>query len=281
MPLKPAIIKWYRRERQASSILPAVGEVHQPVFKNAKFDVEVGEDLAKFVPDDIDDCLEVELRSEPLLDGIDDGQLRRALLGFLQQALRLVEQSRVLERHAHAAGERLQQSNVGRTERMLAFHVDDIDRPASLITCHQRHDDRRLLHVGSRHQHAAIFFDGSCHVVVDEQRLAGAHYVRREASAGHRLGVDRHPLAVLENIRKVDRVRHRVVNANADVSLIEDLANLVADGVIDSLHVEFGRERLLHAIDDRKLGVALLGFLQEALRLVEQAGVLERAAERR
>ena len=51
--------------------------------------------------------LEVELGRQALLDAVDDGQLGRALLGLLQQALRLVEQARVLQRHAHAGRQRL------------------------------------------------------------------------------------------------------------------------------------------------------------------------------
>ncbi len=72
----------------------------------------------------------------------------------------------------------------------------------------------------------------------------------------------------------------RVVDADADVGLVEDLADLVADGVVDPLHVELGGERLLHAVDDRELGRALLALLEQALRLVEQARVLERDAHR-
>ena len=51
----------------------------------------------------------------------------------------------------------------------------------------------------------------------------------------------------------VDQVRLRVVDADADVRLVEDLADLVADRVVDALDVELGGERLLHAVDDREL----------------------------
>ena len=39
-------------------------------------------------------------------------ELCGALIGLLEQALRLVEQARVLQRHAHRAGERLQQAHI-------------------------------------------------------------------------------------------------------------------------------------------------------------------------
>ena len=65
------------------------------------------EALAQLVADQVDDRLEVELRRQPLLDAVDDRQLGGALLGLLEQALGLVEQARVLQRHAHAGGERV------------------------------------------------------------------------------------------------------------------------------------------------------------------------------
>jgi hypothetical protein len=43
------------------------------------------------------------LRRHALLDAVDDGELGGAVLGFLEQALRLVEQAGVSQRDAHAA----------------------------------------------------------------------------------------------------------------------------------------------------------------------------------
>ena len=64
------------------------------------------EHLAQLVADEVDDGLEVELRGHALLDAVDHGELGVALLGLLQQALRLVEEARVLQRHAHARRDR-------------------------------------------------------------------------------------------------------------------------------------------------------------------------------
>ena len=61
--------------------------------------------LAQLVADQVDDGLEVQLGGDALLDAVDHRQLGVALLGLLQQALRLVEQARVLQRHAHARGD--------------------------------------------------------------------------------------------------------------------------------------------------------------------------------
>ena len=57
--------------------------------------------------------LEVQLGRQALLDAVDDGQLGGALLGLLQQPLGLVEQARVLERHAHAGRHGREQPHVG------------------------------------------------------------------------------------------------------------------------------------------------------------------------
>jgi len=53
---------------------------------------------------------------------------------------------------------------------------------------------------------------------------------------------------------------------------VEDLADPVADGVVDRLHVELARDRLLRAVDQRQLRVALT-------RLVHQTRVLESNAQ--
>ena len=79
-------------------------------------------------------------------------------------------------------------------------------------------------------------------------------------------------------VQLVEEVGFRVVPRNADVAGLENLAHLVADQVDDRLEVELGGHALLDAVDDRQLGRALLGLLQQPLRLVEQAGVFERHA---
>ena len=87
--------------------------------------------------------------------------------------------------------------------------------------------------------------------------------------------------AVLELVQKVDFPRLVVEPADADVVGLQHLAQLVADEVDDALEVERSGHALLDAVDHRELGVALLGLLQQALRLVEQARVLQRDAHRR
>ena len=74
--------------------------------------VRRGEDFPELVADEVDDVLEIQFGGEPLLDRIDDPELGGALLLGLEQALRLVEQARVLERDAHRVGKRRQQAYV-------------------------------------------------------------------------------------------------------------------------------------------------------------------------
>ena len=63
-----------------------------------------------------------------------------------------------------------------------------------------------------------------------------------------------------------------VEHADVDDLGVEDLLDLVAHDVVDRLHLELARERLLHAVDQRQLGIPLP-------RLVHQPRVLERHAQ--
>ena len=87
-------------------------------------------DLAQLVADQVDDRLEVELRRDALLDAVDDRQLGVALLGLLEQALRLVEQAGALQRDAHRRGDGGQQPQLGLAKCVFALvvlHVDGAD----------------------------------------------------------------------------------------------------------------------------------------------------------
>ncbi len=233
------------------------------------------EDLADLVADRVVDALHVEFGGERLLHAVDDRELRCALLALLEQALRLIEQASVFQCHAHRVGERLQQANVGVAERVFALHIGEADEPARLVSDHERHVYRRLLVLRARDRVAAVLLVSLMHVLVDDECFARAQDVRGKASLPQRVGIDLDPLPVLVDVRIVDQIRLRVVDANAEVRLIEDLADLVADRVVDPLHVEFCGERLLHAVDDGQFGGTLLLGLEQALRLVEEPRVLE------
>ena len=104
--------------------------------------------LAQLVADEVDDRLEVELRGHALLDAVDDRELGGALLGFLQQPLRLVEQARVLERDAHARGDGAEQPHLGLAVGVLALVVLQHDRAEHAIARDDRHEHARLRRVG-------------------------------------------------------------------------------------------------------------------------------------
>ena len=57
---------------------------------------------------------------------------------------------------------------------------------------------------------------------------------------------------------------------------IEHALDLVADQIEDGLHIQFGCQAFLHTVDDRKFGGALFGFFEQALGLIEEAGILQR-----
>src|SRR5439155_22399467 len=61
----------------------------------------------------------------------------------------------------------------------------------------------------------------------------------------------------------------------------EYFADLVADQIVDGLHLQFRCQTFLHAVDHRKLGGALLGLLAQPLRFIKEAGVLLRQVRAR
>ena len=232
-------------------------------------------DLADLVADRVVDALHVELGGERLLDAVDDGELGRALLALLEQALGFVEQPRVFERDAHAVGERLQQPHVRIAEGMLVIHIHQPDDPARLIARHQRHHDQRFLHFRAGQQGSAVLLNGLRHVPVYDDGFSSAQDVRRKSAVAQRVGVDLEPFAFFVRVWVMHHSRFGVVDTYAYVRHVEDIADLVADRVIDALDVELGGQRRLHAVDDRELRIALLALLEEALRFVEETRVFQ------
>jgi len=194
--------------------------------------------------------------------------------------LRLVEQPCVFQRHAHAVGERLEEADVGVAVSVLALHVDEVDQPAGLVPDDQRHIKGRLFVQRAGQGVTAVLFRLVLGIFVDDDRFARSNDVSCKSHLPKETGLDGDPFAVFIDVGVVDQTGLRIVDADAQVRLIEDLADLVADGIVDALHVELGGERLLHAGDDRQLRGALLLGLEQALRLVEEARVLERDGHR-
>ena len=92
-------------------------------------------------------------------------------LGLLQQALRLVEQARVLERHAHARPPMVCSSRIcDFAEGVLALVVLEHDHAQHAVAADDRHDDDRQGPVGARHCAADASGD-LLGVRVDDTRL--------------------------------------------------------------------------------------------------------------
>jgi hypothetical protein len=100
--------------REAGSPLTHVDVVHRLVLLGVQANIDGLriEDLLDLVAHQVVHRLHVEPGSESFLDAVDDRQLSRAFVRFLEQPLRLIEQSRTLERHAQTARERREQSDV-------------------------------------------------------------------------------------------------------------------------------------------------------------------------
>ena len=68
--------------------------------------------------------------------------------------------------------------------------------PARLVACDQRHENRRFLHLRAGQKVTAMLFHLLRHVLVDDQRLAGAQHVGGKALVAERSGLDGDPLPV-------------------------------------------------------------------------------------
>ena len=116
-----------RRLGPSLAALVVVDEVDLPGGLVVERDVgDVGvEGLADALADELDQRVELELGRERLADAVHGRQLGDALA-------RLVDEPRVLERDAEAAGQRRQEPLVVLVERVLAVEVlerDDARRP--------------------------------------------------------------------------------------------------------------------------------------------------------
>jgi len=75
------------------------------------------------------------------------------------------------------------------------------------------------------------------------------------------------------------QIVHRVITGNEQALRIENRAHLVADQIVNRLHVELRGKPLLNAVDDFQFGGALLHLPEQAARLGKQARILNRRAE--
>ncbi len=124
-----------RLDRRHDSILDRVWEADgaRHLIGDADEDGVGAKDAAYALADELDDRVELELLRQCRTDLVHHCQFGVALLGLRQQALGLVEQPSVLERHAHAGCQRRQKPLVpiGERVRLGPIDVDDAEHLAA------------------------------------------------------------------------------------------------------------------------------------------------------
>ena len=137
--------------RAALARLVVVGELDPPrllVVQGHIRDVGV-ERPTHLLADELDQCVEVELRRERLADAVHGSQLGDALP-------RLVDEARVVEGDAEASGQRGQEPLVVRVERMRAVDVLERKHARRASADEQRDEDRRLARISADDRRVAV-----------------------------------------------------------------------------------------------------------------------------
>ena len=250
---------------QPLASLDHVGEGEQPARLVVDGDADHlrVEHLAHPVTDEVVDGLRVELPRDRGLDAVDQRQLGVPLPGLLDEA-------RIFEGGADAAGERDEQPLIRVAERVLAVDVLQRDDAGGTAAGQERHEEHRLRRLSGDRHRVAVELGRRRDIVVHEQRLTGLEHVLPETDQRHRLDLE--ALAALDHVRKPEESGRLVVRRDADGLRVVDLVDLVADDLVDRLLVELGGNGGLDAVDQGELGVPLP-------RLVDQPGVFQRHAE--
>ena len=217
------------------------------------------EDLLDPIADQVIHRLHLEPFGEPPLHVVDERELGVPLSGLL-------EQTRVLERDAQAPGERHQEPQVGVVEGVLAVDVLERDHAGRLAPDHQRHEHAGPRRLALDRLGLVVLGEQFLRNDVEQEGLARSEDVLPEAHDGHRLVGEAD--AFLDRVGEVDEPGRLVQDADVHDLRVEDLLQPVADQVVHRLHVEVHRQSALDVVDQRELGVALTG-------LVDQAGALE------
>ena len=172
-----------------------------------------------------------------------------------------------------------EQPLVGVREGMLVVEVLERDDATSLAGGDEGHAEPRLGRLPGQHRWIAIPLRLARHVHIDQERLAGLHHVPPEADHWHRLVGEAH--AALDRVGKAQHVGRLVVDGDVDDLSVEDVPQLVADAVVEGLHVELAGDDRLDAVDDRELGIAPPGLLDRACARERCADVLPDEGEQR
>src|SRR5690606_28348142 len=252
-----------------------VGEVDQvilPIEQRHVHDVGL-ERLAHLLADQLDEGVELELRDEGAAHSVDGFELDGLLPRF-------VEQSCILESHAHAVRKRGEQTNVGIAESMLPVDVLEAHITPDFLPYRERNEEHGFGHLGAGHglgPLVAHLDEGIDKVLLDVDD--GVFRNQALSQEVQRTRLAKNPFALLDVVAMMFEAGG-VVNGGDDENLrVKEVTDAIPHQVIDALHLELGDEPLLHAVDHGQLRVALVGLLEQASRFVEQAGVFEGHAQ--
>ncbi len=78
----------------------------------------------------------------------------------------------------------------------------------------------------------------------------------------------------------MDQVCLWIVDPDIHIGIIEDLTDLISDGIINALNIQLIGEGSLHTVDNRQFGIPLFSDLEQALGLIEEAGVFQGGPQR-
>ena len=233
-------------------------------------DVLDAERHAEAVADEVDDAGEVELCGDALLNRVDGGQFGGALFGLTQEALRLFEQSGVLQGHPDASGDRGQQARFVLTERVLSLMVLEVDRADDLVADNDRHPDERLGGIGSFDDRQPKRFH------LGERAEDRGRRVRWSSSNGAAGGFRRQVEAdaVLVHVHAVQQVRRSLEPHDPDVVGSQQHPELVAGQVDDRGERQTGRDPTLDGVDDAQhvTEMIVVRALLAAIRPVRHSG---------
>ena len=188
----------------------------------------------------------------------------------------LLEQPRVLQRDAEAAGEGRQEPNVGVGERVLPVEVAEQDH-AGRLRCRRRAERIRPTRDAALVHDRVAELDGALlEALVDQERFLGLDHVLAEPDHLHRLV--REPLAPLDRVREVEDVPSGSRTPMSTICASKMSCEPVADEVVHRLRVQVLDQAALDLVDQGELGVALAGLLEQP-RVLE--GDAEAPGERR
>src|SRR5262249_27389808 len=153
---------------------------------------------------------------------VDDGKLGGSLLALLEQALRLVEETGVFQRHAHAGGDGADQPDFRlaiSVFTLIVLHRDHAERP---IACEDGHEDGREALFGSRNGDHPL--RAGIGPRMRDDRPARMHELPPDSLGPRLYRLPGRSLAMPVLVQEVKDIVLRVIPADAQVAGLEYLA---------------------------------------------------------